>query len=192
MSYRSSNRFSPGFGIIKLPSTQELSSYKPEFSDRGIFNSATSYGSSETFASLTDMKNSGYKLTNETNDAGDSLITNNGDGSYTVSSNKITIDRKSMFCLKPNIKKINTKYAQWYSFTISNIDDNINELDAIISSGYVYDARPCGAEDCYSFSTSFWPVINQSGLTDTYISQNGYNMDLSLDEDNIIIIWRLL
>jgi hypothetical protein len=196
MSYRSSNRFSPGFGMITLDASQSPDSYKPDFSERGMFNVATSYGSNETFNSLTELQSSGYQQLSETSISGSSLITNNGDGTYTVSSNKISINHKSMFCLKPNVRYVVID-ADPKDFVIGDPDNSHLELSAIIStSGYRSNVRPTGAEDCYSFSTSFWPVPIQHTYSQSYINSSGYNdryhQDFDLTTDNLIIIWRLL
>ena len=196
MSYRSSNRFSPGFGMITLDASQSPDSYKPEFSERGMFNFATSYGSSETFNSLADLQSAGYQQLSETSISGSSLITNNGDGTYTVSSNKISINHKSMFCLKPNVRYVG-RDRDPRSFIIGDSGNSHLELSALISSsGYRGFTRAAGAEDCYSFSTSFWPVPIQHTYSQSYINTSGYNdrysLDFDLTTDNLIIIWRLL
>lgn len=196
MSYRSSNRFSPGFGIIKLDASQSPDSYKPEFSERGMFNAATSYGSNETFNSLSDLQSSGYQQLSETSISGSPLITNNGDGTYTVSSNKININHKSMFCLKPDIRYVQTD-ADPKEFIIGDPDeDNLELCGLMSSSGYRFFSRPAGAEDCYRFSTSFWPVPIQHNYSQSYINTHGYDdryhLDFDLTTNNLIIIWRLL
>jgi hypothetical protein len=198
MSYRSSNRYSPGFGAIKIDSNQNVDSFKPEFSNRGIFDVATSYGGNVTFSSLTEVQSAGYQELAENDISGSSLITNNGDGTYTVASNKITINHKSMFCLKPNVRYNSIGTSNIKSFVIGNATGTHDELNCIISAAWYKDNRPTGAEDCYSFSTSFWPTPVQHSFSQSFINNasygyvNRYNQEIIATTDNFLIIWRLL
>lgn len=195
MSYRSSNRAIKGFGLITLDNDQTLDSLKPEFINRGQFTSQTSYGSSETFSSLSALTGSGYQDINETSISGSNLITNNGDGTYTVSSNKIETSDKSMFMFRPSIKisATNTsKDPEVFSF----LNEENDSLKGIAKGTYNSSFGPSGPEDCFTFSKKCW-ITSKSSNTQAYINTNGYtgsryDIEFTLTSGSALMIWRLL